>query len=84
MIRCSMKVLRFFSSHRIVSRSRKSVHRYAYVVLQALNPLIFAFPNIRRCNSMKTLRLPDNAHQKLTSMIGEIMMQTKCKPTQTP
>ena len=43
----------------------------------------FAIQNIHRCKNLKTLRISDDAHQKLTAMLGEITAQTMKMQTYT-
>jgi Arc/MetJ-type ribon-helix-helix transcriptional regulator len=70
------------------------VHCYAYVVLHDVNPLHFVYLLYRKAllallleiytaKPMKTLRISDDAHQKLTAMLGEITAQTMKMQTYT-
>ena len=71
------------------------VHGYAYVVLHKCEPRIlcifgilksfisFVLQNKQQAKSVKTLRISDDAHQKLTGMLGEITAQTMKMQTYT-
>ncbi len=70
------------------------VHCYADVVLHVVNLLHLVYQIYRKAllaflsqiytvNPMKTLRISDDAHQKLTAMLGEITAQTMKMQTYT-
>src|SRR3989304_2947973 len=96
MIRCSMNVLRF-SLPRRFSSSLKSFWSIVMLMLcfnfcslsipcifNILKSFIsFTKQNILRGKTMKTLRISDDAHQKLTAMLGEITAQTMKMQTYT-
>jgi hypothetical protein len=86
----------FFSSADVFEFSEEFlVHCYAYVVFHARKPhtlcilsilksfISFTEQNTLRGTNMKTLRISDDAHQKLTALLGEITAQTMKMQTYT-
>ena len=90
------KCAAFFSSADVFEFSEEfCVHGYAYVVFHMRKPHIlrilsilksfisFTEQNTLRGTNMKTLRISDDAHQKLTALLGEITAQTMKMQTYT-
>ena len=85
----------FFSSADVFDFSEEFlIHGYAYVMLHVVDLLrlvyliyrkaLLALPHKNKPRpNMKTLRISDEAHQKLTGMLGEITAQTMKMQTYT-